>query len=90
MTVQEAVAQFDRWEHPWEFERTIPELLRADPEQLSLAERIIEEANRREHWMAEDLALGCKLAQDGLKKAFPDVDDETLGQFVRAAAYNWR
>lgn len=90
MKLKDAVLGFDRWERPWEFEDSVRKLVQDDPGALSLLEDICLEANRREHWMQTDLVLGCKVTQNALRKKFPDIEDDVLAPFVRAASYSWR
>jgi hypothetical protein len=91
MTVQGAVAQFDRWHYPWQFCEQVRRRLLRIPDELQLFDRVYEEASRNEHWMHADLIEGGRIAQDSLEKAFPELDEGTLAQFVRAVSYEkWK
>ena len=90
MTIKEAVLEFDDWSYPWRFSEDLREKLKENTDQLALAERIIRESNARDNWMQGDLVLGCKITQSELMKQFPEIEDEVLACFVRAASYNWR
>lgn len=90
MAIEDAVSKFNQWHYPWEFSGFVKGLLSGNGEDIALFEAISNEVNRPEHWMQSDLIMGCKIAQNALKKAFPEIDDETLAAFVRSASYNWR
>lgn len=90
MNLQKAVQSFDQWHYPWMFFDHVKNHLAGNAEEIALAEKLHEEANWKDHWMDSDLAIGCKIAQNELRKNFPDIDEQTLACFVRAASYNWR
>jgi hypothetical protein len=90
MNLQRATKSFDQWHYPWLFIDHVKKQLAGKTAQIKLAEEIQEEANKQDHWINADLVIGCKIAQNELRVRFPDVDEETLALFVKAASYNWR
>lgn len=85
-----AATAFVDWARPWTFFGAVmanPALTdsdRADTEKIWL------EVCQSSHWQHNNLGQGSATADHALTVAFPWLPHQVRGQFVRAAAYQWK
>ncbi|MDQ6845811.1 MAG: hypothetical protein M3Z92_15950 [Bacteroidota bacterium] len=88
-TLERIIATFDKWAHPWTFYNFVLDNDQLDEKNKSAFREIWTRAGDYELWNFSDLLLGCKTAEQFLKKNYPLTDD-TIRSIVRALSYQWK
>jgi hypothetical protein len=90
MQLNEVLTGYSAWDRPWEFPTHIQKHLDLSSTDKDKFSNIWKAATDATHWQSSDIVLGCKSVQSSLSVLFPYLNEEAIGNIVRAVSYQWR